>query len=45
VWFDQLSSIFSGTDDPNYVVCKVKPYRIEYFMMNMPQPEIWEADK
>ena len=43
VWFDQLSSIFSGPDDPNYVVCKVKPYRIEYFMMNMPRPEIWEG--
>ena len=43
VWFDQLGSIFSGRDDPNYVVCKVKPYRIEYFMMNMPKPEIWEG--
>jgi general stress protein 26 len=43
VWFDHLSSIFSGPDDPNYVVCKVKPYRIEYFMMNMPKPEIWEG--
>ena len=26
VWYDLLSSIFSGPDDPNYVVCKVKPY-------------------
>jgi general stress protein 26 len=43
VWFDHLNSIFSGPDDPNYVVCKVKPYRIEYFMMNMPKPEIWEG--
>ena len=42
VWFDHLSSIFSGPDDPNYVVCKVTPYRIEYFMMNMPRPEVWE---
>ncbi len=41
VWFDQLSSIFSGPEDPNYVVCKVKPYRIEYFLMNMPKPQIW----
>ncbi|MDJ0818606.1 MAG: pyridoxamine 5'-phosphate oxidase family protein [Desulfobacterales bacterium] len=44
VWFDHLSSIFNGPDDPNYVVCKVTPYRIEYFMMNMPKPEVWEAD-
>ena len=43
VWFDHLSSIFNGPDDPNYVVCKVKPYRIEYFMMNMPTPEIWQG--
>ena len=28
VWYDMLSSIFSGPDDPNYVVCKVKPSRI-----------------
>ncbi len=44
IWFDNLSSIFKGPDDPNYVVCKVTPYRIEYFMMNMPKPEVWEAD-
>ncbi len=43
VWYDMLNSIFSGPDDPNYVVCKVKPYRIEYYMMNMPKPEIWEG--
>ena len=43
VWYDMLSSIFSGPDDPNYVACKVKPYRIEYYMMNMPKPEIWEG--
>jgi general stress protein 26 len=42
-WYDILSSIFSGPDDPNYVACKVKPYRIEYYMMNMPKPELWEA--
>ena len=43
VWYDILTSIFSGPDDPNYLVCKVKPYRIEYYMMNMPKPEIWEG--
>ena len=41
VWFDILNSIFSGPDDPNYVVCKVTPYRIEYYLMNMPKPEVW----
>ena len=43
VWYDMLEPIFTGPDDPNYVVCKVKPYRIEYYMMNMPKPEIWEG--
>ena len=43
VWYDLLNSIFSGPDDPNYVVCKIMPYRIEYYMMNMPKPEIWEG--
>ena len=43
VWYDLLSSIFSGPDDPNYVVCKVTPSRIEYYTMNVPQPEIWQA--
>ena len=43
VWYDLLSSIFSGPDDPDYVVCKVTPSRIEYYTMNVPQPEIWQA--
>jgi general stress protein 26 len=43
VWYDILNSIFSGPDDPHLVACKVKPYRIEYYMMNIPMPEVWEA--
>ena len=43
VWYDLLGSIFSGPEDPNYVVCKVRPSRIEYYTMNVPQPEIWQA--
>ena len=43
VWFDQLKGIFSGPDDPNYCVCKITPYRIEYHSMGMTPPEIWEA--
>ena len=43
VWYDLLGSIFSGPEDPNYVVCKVTPNRIEYYTMNMPKPEIWQT--
>ena len=43
VWYEMLEPIFSGPDDPNYVVCKVKPTRIEYYTMNKRQPEVWEG--
>jgi general stress protein 26 len=43
VWYSMLEPIFNGPDDPNYVVCKVTPYRIEYYTMNRRQPEIWQA--
>jgi general stress protein 26 len=43
VWFDHLKNIFSGPDDPNYVVCKITPYRIEFQSMGMVPPEVWEA--
>ena len=43
VWYSMLEPMFSGPDDPNYRVCKVTPYRIEYFAMNRQQPEVWEA--
>ena len=43
VWFDHLKNIFSGPDDPNYCVCKITPYRIEYQVIGMLSPEIWEA--
>ena len=42
VWFDHLANIFSGPDDPNYCVCKITSYRIEYQAMGMAEPEIWE---
>ena len=42
VWFDQLKGIFSGPDDPNYCVCKIIPYRIEYHTMGPVPPEVWE---
>jgi general stress protein 26 len=43
VWYSMLEPIFSGPEDPNFVVCKVTPYRIEYYTMNRRQPEVWEA--
>lgn len=42
VWNDHLKGIFTGPDDPNYVVCKITPYRIEYQSMGMVPPEVWE---
>ncbi len=43
VWFDHLKNVFSGPEDPNFVVCKITPYRIEYQSMGMVPPEVWEA--
>ncbi len=43
MWYDMLEPIFSGPDDPNYVVCKVIPYRIEFYSMNRREPEVWQA--
>ncbi len=42
VWFDGLEGIFSDPEDPNYCVCKITPYRIEYHTMGPVPPEIWE---
>lgn len=42
VWNDPLMRIFTGPDDPNYAVCKITPYRIEYQGMGMVPAEVWE---
>ena len=42
-WLDYLKGIFTGPDDPNYCVCKITPYRIEYQTTGMTPPEVWEA--
>jgi len=42
VWFDGLKDIFSGPEDPDYCVCKITPYRIEYQTMAQDPPEVWE---
>ena len=43
LWSDYLKKIFSGPDDPNYVVLKITPYRIEYCKMDRSPAEVWEA--
>jgi general stress protein 26 len=43
VWNDYLKRIFTGPDDPNYAVCKITPYRIEYNGMGMTPAEVWES--
>lgn len=43
VWYDMLEPMFNGPEDPNYVVCKVRPYRIEYYTMNQRLPKVWKA--
>ncbi|MEW5722096.1 MAG: pyridoxamine 5'-phosphate oxidase family protein [Thermodesulfobacteriota bacterium] len=43
VWREELARYFSGPDDPNYVVVKIRPYRIEYQVMAPAPPEVWEA--
>jgi general stress protein 26 len=42
-WYPQLENIFSGPEDPNYVVCKVSPYRIEHVTMQEKTPQVWTA--
>ena len=43
VWFEALARVFSGPDDPNYCVCRITPYRIEYHQMGPVPAEVWEA--
>ncbi len=40
-WNDMLAPIFTGPDDPQYVVIIIEPYRIEYCTPGSYQPEIW----
>jgi general stress protein 26 len=42
VWSDFLSRAFSGPDDPNYVVCRITPYRIEWQPEGPGAPDVWE---
>lgn len=42
VWSDYLTRVFSGPDDPDYVVCRITPYRIEWQPESRGTPEVWE---
>ncbi|MDJ0765976.1 MAG: pyridoxamine 5'-phosphate oxidase family protein [Myxococcota bacterium] len=40
-WNEGLRAYFDGPDDPNYVVCLVRPTRIEFMQMSAMKPEVW----
>jgi general stress protein 26 len=40
-WNEMLSEFFSGPEDPNYVVIKISPEKIEYMCADARQPEIY----
>lgn len=44
-WYDMLKNIFTGPDDPNYVVVIVRPSRIELGTMGSMTPEVWEPSQ
>lgn len=41
-WFDMLSAVFSGPDDPNYSIMIIEPYRVEFNKPGVMTPEVWE---
>ena len=43
-WDDRLKAVYSGPDDPMYLVLKIVPYRIELQKMGPFPPEVWERD-
>ncbi len=45
LWCDELGDYFSGPDDPNYAILRIKPYRIEYLTPGNLTPEVWEAQE
>jgi general stress protein 26 len=40
-WYDMLSMVFSGTEDPKYAIMIIEPYRIEFNNPGSMIPEIW----
>ena len=44
IWYDLLENVFKGREDPDYCICKVIPYRIEFITMDPAvPPEVWKA--
>jgi general stress protein 26 len=43
-WHDGLKAYFEGPEDPTYLVCVIRPTRIEYMSMSATEPEVWEAE-
>ena len=41
-WFEMLSMVFKGPDDPNYSVMIVEPYRVEFNNPGEMVPVVWE---
>jgi len=41
-WFDMLSAIFTGPEDPKYAIMIISPYRIEFNNPGSMVPEIWD---
>lgn len=44
VWADYMKAVYSGPDDPNYVVLKIIPYRIELQTLAPKPPVVWERE-
>lgn len=42
MWYKPLQHVFTGTNDPNYVVVILEPSRIEVFGPSMKNPEVWQ---
>ena len=41
-WFDMLTGIFTGPEDPNYAILQIEPYRVEFMRPGVMTPDIWE---
>jgi len=41
-WFDMLSAVFTGPDDPDYSIMIIEPYRVEFNKPGVMVPEVWE---
>jgi general stress protein 26 len=43
VWRPEFEQYFPSAEDPNLVVVRISPYRIEYQTMAPHAPEVWEG--